>query len=652
MLFSLNNIRIRNKLFLAYSTAFIIIFLAVGTLLYAQVRQIVRESIETELQRTTNTILTMVRTTADVSIKNYMRAVAEKSLEETNALYRQVRRGQMTEVDAKRRAADLFLAKSIGATGRIYCLDSNGIMLINHKRSLVEVDMSGLPFVQDQMRLKEGYLEYEWKEPLELEPREKAVYMAYFEPWDWIITVSSYRDEFDQLINMDDFKDRLFDLGSGESGYPFVLNYDGYMLLHPFLTGKHYSEYGDPELSRVAERIINERNGHFEYLWRNPGEEELRKKVVYYQDIPELRWVVSSSSYYDDFQGPLDAIGFIILASLAIAVVIMLPVSMGIGALITRPLRGLRDNFAKAAEGDFSVRMHQHSRDELGLLAGYFNHFMNKLTEYSEDLRMEIAVRKETEKQLIAMDKTKSLFLASASHELRTPLTSIIGFVKLMEKNYRQRFMPYLEQCDDMRKKAYQFEHNLSVIHTEAERLGRLVNDLLDLSKIEAGRMEWRDEALDVNAVIQKASEAIAAYDTENESVSLVVELLPGDARIYCDRDRIHQVLINLLSNAFKNTEEGTVTLSAVRDSGDIVFSVCDTGCGIPPENVDKIFDIFFQVEDENRRSSKTFGTGLGLTICRQIINHYGNDFEVESTSGKGSCFLFSIPEWEPGKDD
>ncbi|BCS89157.1 cache domain-containing protein [Pseudodesulfovibrio sediminis] len=645
MRLSFNNIRIRNKLFIAYSVAFTILFLVTGAVVYSQVRTIVRESIQAELSKTTSTIQTMVRTAADVSIKHYVRAVAEQALAETRYLYSQAQRGQISMGEAKQRAQEILLSQSIGKTGRVYCLNSKGIMLINHKRSLVGLDMSGLQFVRDQIRLKEGYFEYEWKEPLEATSRSKAIYMTYFEPWDWIITSSSFRDEFSQVVNVETFREHFFELGSGETGYPFVLDFDGTMLLHPYLENKHFTEYNHPKFSAVAKRIIEERNGFFEYDWQNPGDECERKKIVYFKEIPELRWVVASSSYYEDFQGPLDDIGFVLMIALALTLLIMIPVSMVIGALITRPIKGLQDSFAKAANGDFSVRMDAHSRDELGLLAGYFNSFMEKLTEYSDSLKTEIAVRRKTEKELIAIDKTKSMFLAMASHELRTPLTSIIGFIKLMERKFTTLFFPQLVGKAELEPHAIQFQQNLGIVQIEADRLGRLVNDLLDMSKIEAGRMEWRDESLTLETIIGRAAQAIAAYDTNKPDVSMILDVPQPEAIITVDPDRIHQVLINLLSNAFKNTNEGQITLSATVTRTGVEFSVCDTGRGIPKEDISKIFDIFYQVHDLDEHSSTVFGTGLGLSICHQIVSHYGSKLLVTSTMNEGSCFTFLIPD-------
>ncbi|XXJ18596.1 cache domain-containing protein [Desulfovibrio caledoniensis] len=643
-MFRLGDSRIRTKLYVAYAGAFLVIFLVAGGLIHAQVGDLLRRGTESELAKTTEALRTMVRATVDVSIRNYMRAVSEKCLDEARSLDRQVQRGRLTEAEARDRARETFLSMTIGREGRVYCLNSQGIMVVHHKRSLEGVDMSGLSFVREQIRRKDGFMTYEWKEPLEAGSRSKAVYMTYFEPWDWIISASAYREEFAQIVNVEDFRQRFFELRSGRSGYPFVLDHDGYLLIHPYLRGVHYSDYESPRMSSVAERIVNERNGHFDYLWRNPGETGLKKKVVYFKDIPELGWIVASSSYYEDFQQPLDSIGYVMLLALAVAVLLMIPVSFGIGALITRPIDRLQENFARAAEGDFSVRMEQHSRDELGLMAGYFNSFMERLTAYSADLENEIARRRETEKELLAMDRAKSMFLASASHELRTPLTSIIGFLHLMEKRFRTRFMPVLGPLDPVGQQARKFEKNLHIVRVEADRLGRLVNDLLDLSKIEAGRMEWRDKTLSVDGVLRRAAEATGALDDERPGVKLVVESLAEPMAIRADEDKIHQVLINLLSNAFKNTEAGSVTLSAVKTEAGASFSVCDTGRGISRDEQERIFDIFYQGRDENKRSTNVFGTGLGLSICRRIVAHYESRLVVDSVLGKGSCFRFTIP--------
>ena len=254
----------------------------------------------------------------------------------------------------------------------------------------------------------------------------------------------------------------------------------------------------------------------------------------------------------------------------------------------------------------------------------------------------------EANKDLIALDKAKTLFLSSASHELRTPLTSILGFLKLMEKSFDKDFYPALTREQASEVKAVRFMQNMAVVRSEAERLGRLVNDLLDLNKIQSGRMEWRDERLSVTELLDRASEAFEGRAAAKTQVKFLVEPPPAPIHVVADADRVQQVLINLLDNALKFTEQGHVSLSATTRVDTVGIEVCDTGKGIADEDREQIFDLFYQVRDVNRRSSKEFGTGLGLAICRQIVSHYGGEITVTATDQGGSCFRFTLPRAEP----
>jgi len=275
-----------------------------------------------------------------------------------------------------------------------------------------------------------------------------------------------------------------------------------------------------------------------------------------------------------------------------------------------------------------------------------------ELEKVKEGLEATVAARTselaKANEDLIVLDKAKTLFLSSASHELRTPLTSILGFVKLMEKRFANSFSPVLSADESLAPRVRQFSENLSVVRGEAERLGRLVNDLLDLNKIESGSMEWRDAPLDMAALLTNVAEVFAGQAAEKPTVAFAVDPAPEQLTIMADPDRILQVLINLLNNAFKFTERGEVRLSVVPDGEFAQFRVKDTGRGIPAEDVEQVFDIFYQVWDETMRDSRQFGTGLGLAICRQIVSHYGGIIRVESEPGVGSTFLFTIPRMKP----
>jgi signal transduction histidine kinase/DNA-binding response OmpR family regulator len=239
-------------------------------------------------------------------------------------------------------------------------------------------------------------------------------------------------------------------------------------------------------------------------------------------------------------------------------------------------------------------------------------------------------------------DAAKSAFLSTVRHELRTPLTSVLGFAKIIKKRLDERIFPLIK-TDDRRivQTMQQVEENLKVVVGEGERLTKLIDDVLDLAKIEAGKLEWNMEPVAIPDVIDHATAATASL-FEQKGLRLVKQVdadLPG---VTADRDRIIQVVINLISNAVKFTDSGSVTCRAERRGGEVVVRISDTGVGITPADQPKVFERFKQVGDT--LTDKPKGTGLGLPICREIVEHHGGRIWVESEPGKGSTFSFALP--------
>jgi signal transduction histidine kinase len=242
-----------------------------------------------------------------------------------------------------------------------------------------------------------------------------------------------------------------------------------------------------------------------------------------------------------------------------------------------------------------------------------------------------------------AASETKSTFLANVSHELRTPLTSILGFARIVQKRFETAVLPLLSDRDTKTERAIgQITGNLEIMLTEGDRLTKLINDVLDLEKIEAGEMVWQIGPLEIGEVIDQAAAATRSL-YEQKGLTFATEAAPDLPRALGDRDRIVQVLVNLISNAIKFTEEGHITCRAWSEDGTrISVSVSDTGAGIAPEDQAASFQKFRQVGDT--LTEKPSGTGLGLPICREIIEHLGGMIWVESTKGKGSTFGFWLP--------
>ena len=239
-------------------------------------------------------------------------------------------------------------------------------------------------------------------------------------------------------------------------------------------------------------------------------------------------------------------------------------------------------------------------------------------------------------------DAAKSAFLSTVSHELRTPLTSVLGFAKIIKKRLDDRIFPILKSDDKkVLQTVQQIQDNLQVVVGEGERLTKLIDDVLDLAKIEAGKLEWNMGPVTVQEIIDHATAATSSL-LEPKGLRLVKDVDGTLPVITGDRDRLIQVVINLVSNAVKFTDAGTITCRAVRQADMLVVSVIDTGLGIAPADQPKVFERFKQVGDT--LTDKPKGTGLGLPICREIVEHHGGRVWVASELGKGSTFSFSLP--------
>ena len=347
--------------------------------------------------------------------------------------------------------------------------------------------------------------------------------------------------------------------------------------------------------------------------------------------------VLARAAVFQEWSGVVDEVrrtifGLSILGFLA--TIAVAGVGMILARALTAPLERMAATAMGIASGNLASRAAVRGGDEIGTLASAFNTMAAQLQTSYEELEHRVAERthelEQVAKELEVMGSNKSDFIASLAHELRTPLNAILGYSELLADPSFGAMKPA-----EVRKHA-------RAINQSGHYLMQLINDVLDLSKIEAGKLDLDVQTVQVKSTIREVMNLIDPMAT-SKHIRIKSRTAGAPDFIQADPRRLRQILINLLSNAVKFTpEEGSVVVDASREGRYLLISVIDTGVGIPYEDREKIFDQFHQAGGSYTRNQE--GTGLGLTLTKQLVELHGGTIEVESEVGKGSTFRFRIP--------
>lgn len=307
---------------------------------------------------------------------------------------------------------------------------------------------------------------------------------------------------------------------------------------------------------------------------------------------------------------------------------------------LLKPMKVLTNVMQETTDGAYkSSEIDDKASSEIVQIADVYNQMISKLAERDQKLRgqkdlLETEVALRTSELVQARDtaleanRHKSEFLANITHELRTPLQSILGYSEVVK-----------EILED--EGIFDCEQDINKITHNADHLLSLINSILDISKIEAGKMELSNQSINVKSLLNRTVDTvIPLIEKNNNSLEVIAD--EADHDILIDEKKLFQILLNLLSNAAKFTHNGVITLSASVDAEQLIFKVRDTGIGISDEQQDIIFEPFRQIDGSETR--QFFGTGLGLSITMRFTELLGGKISLESTEGEGSCFIVTIP--------
>lgn len=671
------NIKIKNKILLG-NISFVLFFILIGELFFLKQKEIISSSINAELTNTNKTMMNMIRVSAKTSIRNYLKAVAEKNVNILQMLYEDMTSGKISPDKAKELSEKVLLSQKIGKTGYLYVIDSTGKIIIHPKKALIGTNLSQYDFIQEQKKLKEGYLEYMWKNPGEDQERAKALYMSYFDKWGWIVSVSTYREEFYTLINPEDFKNEVLNVKFGETGYTFVMDEKGNLIIHPKLTGNLYNSR-DCQGKYFIREICTKKNGEIYYFWKNPDEKAERQKLAIYRFIPELKWIVISGSYSQEFYKPIKNFQNIFLFLTAILLIVMSLLNFYLNKTISKPINNLIRQVQNVTTLKHWIPIQINTTEEIGTLSTEFNKMIERINRYSEhlehtldektknllnadwELKEKSSELNKLQVQLIQQEKLASLgqLAAGVAHEINNPIGFIMSNINSFGEyvsSFKQFFLKYaeLELCirelDDKNTLKKLTEVQEMKLKSDIDFILKDIENLINESK--EGSVRIKEIVQNLKSFARLDESQMKESDL-NEGLEATLKILWNELKykcevtknygklpmLYCYPGQLNQVFLNLLVNSAQAIpEHGKIHIETNSDDSHILIKISDTGTGITKENLKKIFDPFFTTKPVGK------GTGLGLSISFGIIQKHDGTIEVESEPGKGTTFTIKLP--------
>jgi signal transduction histidine kinase len=418
-------------------------------------------------------------------------------------------------------------------------------------------------------------------------------------------------------------------VGLGDTGETYLVTSAGSHLVTP-----SRFESNPPQTSYTSSGIrLALDGGNGSGIYENYRDAEV---IGTYRWIPELQSAMMAEIEQEEAFAAIDDVQQLSLVTTLIAALLAIGVAT-IGAIgLTRPIRELTDVANAAVRGDYSRRVAVRSQNEVGQLSVAFNTMTDEVVKNLEERERRLDEINEKNRELrVATAKAreaarlKGEFLATVSHELRTPLNAIIGFSDML----------LMGMSGELNEKQ---AHQVKRLQENGKRLLNLINNILDVTRIESGRVELVLEPFNPHEMAFRMRDQMEVL-AHQKGLDFELEIDPDlPAQLMGDEKKVEQIIVNLTSNAVKFTEEGTITLKVHQDNHSWVIEVRDTGIGIPPHAIDYIFDEFRQVDGSSTRAFK--GSGLGLTITRNLVLLMEGKINVKSKMGEGSTFTVSLP--------
>lgn len=571
--------------------------------------------------------------------------LAEKSYNELDGFSIEKKQELLKEIISFLKSKDHFSKIFIGS------LNGEGIYYPGHPQyensNLIRhVDVHGNMVVKSELDFlsanNEGFIYYGQNNTINNDsiPVKKVVYLKKFKPLGWYFGGKIYLEDHYNIFKRD-IAEKISSVRFTHSGYVFINHINGMPIVldgevyngkYNFYDGSDTARY-NVFLKELTAAKVSDEGGYFTYSWNKIDETKLSPKLSYVRYIKELDWLVGAGFYLDDIDQELANQKKALLSNLqkSIAGIIF-------ALIVLLLIEGFIINyFDKHYKSDFKkfFMFFKHASEKyekIDTSAFYFEELqktaiaVNSMIDTHEEIH-----RKLVEEQVRATqsDKLKTAFLANMSHEIRTPMNAIVGFSEILST---------ADAEIDNKEEIFHY------IRSSSHQLLKLIDDIVDISKIESNQLKITKRAFNLHRFMKGIDfDVERMLDPQSKSPEYIKELnFPDDFMLNTDEFRLRQVLLNLLGNAIKFTDEGTIKIKVLLEQDGIFFSVKDTGIGISEKEHELIFERFIQSEIVNGTNYR--GTGLGLAISKNIVDLLGGKIQLKSKLGKGSEFYFTLP--------
>jgi len=390
-----SNIKIKYKLLIIYFCVFFVILSTSGFFIYTNVKAQIEVHIESELTQSIDLVSKVIETISNKNAEEKLKEIAVKNRLIMEYYYKLYRNGELTKAEVLKDLKEIYSNEKVGDSGYIALIlndkKNKKYLSILHPDFTNKTDLTHIDIVKQMMTVKEGYLEYLWKNSDDKHTRKKAMYTTYFEPWDYALTVTAYVSELSDVVNIKDIKQDVDFYKIGASGYMYIINSKASIIYHPTLNDKNFQKITketNQEIKQLFNTIKKEKNGriYYDFVEKRGNELVKRNKIALFRYIPKLDWYVTASAYTQEFNAPLERLKSNFIASFILLSIFMILTTFWVSSTLTKPLYDIIDKLKDSKNKNFKEKIDINTNDEFGQLSKHYNEFVDTLEASSIEL--------------------------------------------------------------------------------------------------------------------------------------------------------------------------------------------------------------------------------------------------------------------------